>query len=105
MKLTIQRTQLLFCSIIAFYSMATQAQTTNPSPQASPARAQPTPATPVPPPLPVDLSTIKYPLEQAHLFEPFWKSETVYGESVAFLKEGDEGAIDGKLLFRPKKIL
>jgi acyl-CoA thioesterase-1 len=67
--------------------------------------ATPAPATPVPPPPPVDLSKIKYPLEQGHLFDPFWNSETVYGESVSFVKENDTDPIYGTLLFTPKKII
>ena len=61
--------------------------------------------TPVPLPPPVDFSATKYPLDRAHLFDPFWKSETVYGESVALLKEEDSEPPSGTLLFAPRQIL
>ncbi len=83
-------------SLFLFACVLAQSQTTN---------ATPAPATPVPPPLPVDLSESKYPLDQAHLFDPFWKSDTAYGESVSFIKENDADPIYGTLLFTPKKIL
>ena len=85
--------------------MTGQAQTSNPNSPASAVQAQPTPATPVPPPAPIDFSAIKYPMGEAHLFEPFWRSQTVYGESVALLKERDSQTIDGTLLFKPKQVL
>jgi lysophospholipase L1-like esterase len=90
-------------SILLFKGTFMQAQTTNTGTQD--ANATPAPATPVPPPPPVNLSDIKYPLDQAHLFDPFWKSETVCGESVALVKENDTDPVYGTLLFTPKKII
>jgi lysophospholipase L1-like esterase len=53
----------------------------------------------------VDLASIQYPLEEANLFDPFWKSTEVYGESVCFVKESETDPADGTLLFVPNKIL
>ncbi|MGL6227220.1 MAG: SGNH/GDSL hydrolase family protein [Thermoguttaceae bacterium] len=43
-------------------------------------------------------------LEKIHLFEPFWSSPIVYGDSLFFLQEEDEGPIRAQLLFQPKSI-
>ncbi len=91
------------CIILALFAigspfMNAAAESTNTS-------SAPAPATPVPPPDPVNLSAIRYPVEEAHLTEPFWKSETVYGEAVSFLKENETDPIYGTLLFKPNKIL
>ena len=69
------------------------------------AQATPEPATPVPPPPPVDLAAIHYPVDDAHLFDPSWVSESVYGESVSFVKETETDPVYGTLLFVPGKIL
>jgi acyl-CoA thioesterase-1 len=100
-----KRTHAAFAlgGLLLFTGILAQAQATNSAAQGT--NATPTPATPVPPPPPVNLSDIKYPIDQAHLFDPFWKSETVYGESVALVKENDTDPIYGTLLFKPKKIV
>ncbi len=64
----------------------------------------PAPATPIPPPGPAPQANL-YPLEKAHLFEPFWKGNTAYGEAVALVKEPDDATPTGTLLFTPDKIL
>jgi len=43
-----------------------------------------------------------YPIDQAHLLEPFWKSRSIHGEAVAFLKESADTPANGTLLFVPK---
>ena len=44
-------------------------------------------------------------LPELHLLEPFWKSTTVYRESLMFIKEKDDVAADGKLLFPATRII
>lgn len=44
-------------------------------------------------------------LTELHLLEPFWRSETVYRESVVFLQDGEGKPAVGKLLFHPKKVI
>lgn len=53
---------------------------------------------------PVPISHV-YPVEKAHLFEPFWKSKAVYGEMIAPIREPGSSLADGTLLFEPERIL
>ena len=45
-----------------------------------------------------------FPLDKAKLTEPFWRSRTVWGESVLFISTGDGSAAEGTLLLRPAKV-
>src|SRR5262245_34687856 len=36
--------------------------------------------------------------------QPFWRTSTMHGESVLFIKGGD-GGVRGKVLFKPRKVL
>lgn len=63
------------------------------------------PAAPPPAPKPLAELMGKYRIEEAHLAEPFWRSPTVYGESVLFVQEKEAPTADGRLLFAPQKIL
>jgi acyl-CoA thioesterase-1 len=56
-------------------------------------------------PAPSDPQTGAYDLRDAHLDAPFWRSKSVYGESVLFLQETDGVAADGTLLFTPGRVL
>lgn len=44
-------------------------------------------------------------LPELHLLDPFWRSATVYRESVLFVQDGERQAATGKLLFPSAKIL
>ena len=46
-----------------------------------------------------------YPLNNAGLTTPFWKSSEIRGESVLFVKEKNMAAADGQLLLTPEKII
>jgi lysophospholipase L1-like esterase len=46
-----------------------------------------------------------YDLDDAHLLTPFWKSKTVYGETVLFVQDKEGEPADGTLLFEPARIL
>lgn len=63
------------------------------------------PTRPAPAPRPAAELVGQYRIEDAHLGEPFWRSQTVFGESVLFVREKDAATADGKLLFAPAKIL
>ena len=40
-----------------------------------------------------------------HILEPFWKSKTVYGESLFFVQADEKGRPRANLIFKPEKIL
>jgi arylsulfatase A-like enzyme/lysophospholipase L1-like esterase len=44
-------------------------------------------------------------LSELHLLDPFWRSTTVYRESVLFVQEGTDPLAKGKLLFPAQRIL
>ncbi|MCX7046638.1 MAG: SGNH/GDSL hydrolase family protein, partial [Candidatus Sumerlaeota bacterium] len=46
-----------------------------------------------------------YNIEDAKLLAPFWRSKTVSSEAILFVQEKEGEAADGKLLFKPEKIL
>ena len=46
-----------------------------------------------------------YPLEEAHLFSPLWKSRVIQGESVLLLKAAGEDVATGTLLAAPARVL
>ncbi|MFA6287062.1 MAG: SGNH/GDSL hydrolase family protein [Opitutaceae bacterium] len=46
-----------------------------------------------------------YPLAEAHLFAPHWRSSVIHGESVLLLKESGQDAATGTLLASPAKVL
>lgn len=46
-----------------------------------------------------------YDLPDAHLLEPFWRTDVVYGETVFFIQEEEGLAPSAPLLFEPREIL
>lgn len=53
----------------------------------------------------VSPADLRYPLAEAHLFEPFWRAGDIHGESVVLKQDVEGGLITGTLYYEPTEVL